>query len=224
MANLANAANVANNAASAGNPTNVADTANVASAANVANAVFRQVAVPPRRDAAVVLWPALFATNSLGLKASGKGVWRAAARPENAFQVIEGPRRPPLTDREENRPAFPQLRWRRSLSLAGLGRLAGGMAYAGVAQADQLRPASGANSGSASANSRSSKANVEKYRCGPGLFFTDPPGRRGQERLADGRVGLVAWLRRGRGGEYCSSGRWGPARPGGAPGRAGQPA
>jgi len=64
--------------------------------------------------AAVVLWPALFAANSLALKASGKGVWRATAGPGNAFQIIEGPRRPSLTDREENRPAFPQLRWRRS--------------------------------------------------------------------------------------------------------------
>jgi len=119
----------------------------------VANAVLRQVAVPPRRDAAVLLWPALFATNSLALDASERGVWRAAAGPENAFEVIEGPRRPSLTNRVENRPAFPQLRWRRSyrdwgrdaalwlgrraggVSLAELGRLAGGMEYAAVAQA-----------------------------------------------------------------------------------------
>jgi hypothetical protein len=88
--------------------------ANVANAANVGNVVLRQAAAPPRRDAAVLLWPALFAANSLALKASGKGVWRATAGPGNAFQIIEGPRRPSLTDREENRPAFPQLRWRRS--------------------------------------------------------------------------------------------------------------
>jgi len=32
--------------------------ANVANGGNVANAVCRWVAVPPRRDAAVLLWPA----------------------------------------------------------------------------------------------------------------------------------------------------------------------
>jgi hypothetical protein len=52
---------------------NAANAANVAYGANVANAVFRSVAVPPWREAAVVLWPALFATNSLALKASGEG-------------------------------------------------------------------------------------------------------------------------------------------------------
>jgi hypothetical protein len=31
------------------------------------------------------------------------GVWTATARPENAFQIIEGGRRPSLTNREENR-------------------------------------------------------------------------------------------------------------------------
>ena len=101
---LANAADVAN----AGNP------ANGANPASVANAVLRQIAVPPRRDAAVLLRPALVATNSLASEASGKGVWRATAGPEKAFEIIEGPRRPSLTDREQNRPAFPQLRWRRS--------------------------------------------------------------------------------------------------------------
>jgi len=49
----------------------------------------------PRRDAAVLLWPALFATNSLALDASGRGVWRATARPENAFEIIEGAERTP---------------------------------------------------------------------------------------------------------------------------------
>jgi hypothetical protein len=43
--------------------------ANVANAANVANGVLRQAAVPPRRDAAVLLWPALFVADSLALKA-----------------------------------------------------------------------------------------------------------------------------------------------------------
>ena len=113
----------------------LAEERRLANAANVANAVFRQVAVPPRRDGAVLLWPGLFATDSLALDASGKGVWRATARPERAFEIIEGPRRPSLTNREENRLAFPQLRWRRSLSLAEPGRLAGGMEYAAVAQA-----------------------------------------------------------------------------------------
>jgi hypothetical protein len=42
--------------------------ANVANAANVGNVVLRQAAAPPRRDAAVLLWPALFAANSLALK------------------------------------------------------------------------------------------------------------------------------------------------------------
>jgi hypothetical protein len=106
-ANAANPANVANAA-------NVASPANGANAANVANGVLREVAVTPRRDAAVLLWPGLFATNSLALDASGKGVRTATARPEKAFEIIEGPRRPSLTDREENRLAFPQLRWRRS--------------------------------------------------------------------------------------------------------------
>ena len=90
---LANAADVAN----AGNP------ANGANPASVANAVLRQIAVPPRRDAAVLLWRALFATNCVALKASGRGVWAATGRPEKAFEIIEGPRRPSLTDREENR-------------------------------------------------------------------------------------------------------------------------
>jgi hypothetical protein len=60
------------NGANVGNPANVAD------GANVANGVLRQVAVPPRQDAAVVLWPALFAADSLfkgigkrGLESSG---------------------------------------------------------------------------------------------------------------------------------------------------------
>ena len=89
----------------------------------------------PRRDAAVLLWPALFATDSLALGALGKGVWTATARPEKAFQIIEGPRRPSVTNREENRPTLPQLCWRRSLSLAEPGRLAVGMGYGAVAQA-----------------------------------------------------------------------------------------
>ena len=87
----------------------VANGADVANAANVADGVLRQVAVPPRRDAAVVLWPALFATNSL--EASGKGVWRATGRPENAFEIIARPGRPSLTDREENHPAFPVVKF-----------------------------------------------------------------------------------------------------------------
>ncbi|MGA2863922.1 MAG: hypothetical protein ABSF95_05490 [Verrucomicrobiota bacterium] len=62
---------------------NAANPGNVANAANVANAVFREVAGPPRRDAAALVWPALFAGNSLALTASGKGVWRATAGPEN---------------------------------------------------------------------------------------------------------------------------------------------
>jgi hypothetical protein len=49
-----------------------ANAANGGNAANGANGVFRQVAVPPWRDAAVVLWPGLFAMNSVALKASGK--------------------------------------------------------------------------------------------------------------------------------------------------------
>ena len=55
------------------NAANVGNGADVANPANVANAVFGSVAVPPRRDAAVVLWRALFATNGLALGASGKG-------------------------------------------------------------------------------------------------------------------------------------------------------
>jgi hypothetical protein len=47
------------------NGANVADAANVGNPANVANAVLRQAAVRSRRDAAVVLWPALFAADSL---------------------------------------------------------------------------------------------------------------------------------------------------------------
>jgi hypothetical protein len=50
------------------NAANVADAANVANAGNVANGVLRQGAVRPRRHAAVLLWPALFATDSLALK------------------------------------------------------------------------------------------------------------------------------------------------------------
>jgi hypothetical protein len=42
--------------------------ANAANAANVANGVLRQAAVPPRRDAALLLRPALFAADSLALK------------------------------------------------------------------------------------------------------------------------------------------------------------
>jgi len=59
MANVANAANGANPA--------MWPPANVANAANVANVVLSEVAVPPRRDAAVLLWPALFAAGSLAL-------------------------------------------------------------------------------------------------------------------------------------------------------------
>jgi len=77
----------------------VANGASVANPGNGANAVLRRVAVPSRRDAAVLRWPGLFATNSLALGALGKGVWTATARPGNAFQIIEGPRRPSLTDR-----------------------------------------------------------------------------------------------------------------------------
>ena len=79
--------------------------------------------------ATVLVWPALLAANSVALKASGKGGWTATARPEKAFKIIDGPRRPSLTNREENRPALPQLCWRRSLSLAELGRSAGVMGY-----------------------------------------------------------------------------------------------
>jgi hypothetical protein len=111
MANVANAANVANSPANVADATSVANPAN---AANVANGVFRSAAVPPRRDAAVLVRPALFAADSLALEASGKGVWRATAGPENAFQIIEGPERTSLTSREENGPALPQLRRRRS--------------------------------------------------------------------------------------------------------------
>jgi len=88
--------------------------ANVANAANVGNVVLRQVAVPPRRDAAVLLWAALFATSSLALDASGGGVWRATARPEKAFGIIEGAERTSLTNRDGNRRAFRELCWRRS--------------------------------------------------------------------------------------------------------------
>jgi hypothetical protein len=63
--------------ANAADVANAANPAGVANAANVANAVFRSVAVPPRRDAGALLWPALFATNSLALTASGKGVWES---------------------------------------------------------------------------------------------------------------------------------------------------
>ena len=92
----------------------MANPANVTNPANVANAVFRQVAVPPQRDAAMLLWPGLFATDSLALDASGKGVWRATARPEKAFEIIEGPRRTSLTNRDGNRRAFHELCRRRS--------------------------------------------------------------------------------------------------------------
>ena len=86
----------------------------------------------------------------LFLEASGKGVWRATARPENAFQVIEGAERTSLTNRDGNRRALAELCWRRShgdwgrdaalwlgrragrLRLAELGRLAGGMEGNGV--------------------------------------------------------------------------------------------
>jgi hypothetical protein len=47
------------NTADAGSPVNVVNPA------NVANGVLREVAVRPRRDAAVVVWAALFATDSL---------------------------------------------------------------------------------------------------------------------------------------------------------------
>jgi len=57
----------------------------VANAANVAKEVLRQVAVPPRRDASVVLWPALFATNSLALSASGKGALGGNGRARKGF-------------------------------------------------------------------------------------------------------------------------------------------
>jgi len=45
----------------------------------------------------VLLWPVLLAANSLCLDASGRGVWTATARRENASQIIEAPRRPSLT-------------------------------------------------------------------------------------------------------------------------------
>ena len=53
------------------NAADVADAANVANAAdgaNEANAVLRQAAAPPRRDAPVLPWPALFGTDSLALE------------------------------------------------------------------------------------------------------------------------------------------------------------
>jgi len=53
-----------------------------------------QCSVRPGRGiccAAVLLWPALFGTNSLALNASGKGVCTATAGPENALEIIQGP-------------------------------------------------------------------------------------------------------------------------------------
>ena len=44
--------------ANAADGANAANPASMANAGNVANAVLRQVAVPPRRDAAGLLWPA----------------------------------------------------------------------------------------------------------------------------------------------------------------------
>jgi len=52
-------------------PANVANAANVANPANVGNGVFRQAAVPPRRDAAVVLWAALLRAVAQALRRAG---------------------------------------------------------------------------------------------------------------------------------------------------------
>jgi len=56
--------------------------------ANAGDGVLRRVAVPPRRDAAEVLWPPLRGANSLALGASGKEVWRATAGPGHALQIV----------------------------------------------------------------------------------------------------------------------------------------
>jgi hypothetical protein len=50
------------------NVANVGNGANVGNAADVGNGVLGQAAVPPGRDAAVVLWAALFAADSPALK------------------------------------------------------------------------------------------------------------------------------------------------------------
>jgi len=54
--------------ANAANVANAANPGSAANAANIANAVLRQAAGPPRRDAAVLLSPALFAADSLALE------------------------------------------------------------------------------------------------------------------------------------------------------------
>jgi hypothetical protein len=53
-------------------PADVAKAANVANPANVANGVFRQAAVPPRRDAAVLLWAALLRAVAQALTGFGR--------------------------------------------------------------------------------------------------------------------------------------------------------
>jgi len=63
MANVANPANVANAV--------LRQVRRVANPANGANGALRQAAVPPRRDAGVLLWPGLFAADSLS-KGIGK--------------------------------------------------------------------------------------------------------------------------------------------------------